>query len=320
MIIYIILLLGGLTLLTFGSNWLIGGSSSLAKKYGISELIIGLTVVGFGTSLPELLVNVLASINGDASGIVLGNVIGSNNFNLFAILGVAGLVAPLKVQGSTVWKEIPISLFAALLLIILANDQFLQLSETNILGRVDGVILLIMFSSFLFYISKIITTDEHQEQELNLSHQTGKMILMILGGLIALLIGGKLMVDNAVNIAKYLSISDKIIGLTIVSAGTSLPELATTIAAARKGKADLAVGNIIGSNIFNIFLILGVSVVIRPINYNINFNTDAAMLIIGTVFLFVAMFTGKKGRVDRWEAFLFLLGYFFYLAYTISQK
>lgn len=316
---YIILLLVGLALLTYGSNWLVDGCSTLARKYGVSELIIGLTVVGFGTSLPELLVNIVASINGDASGIVLGNVIGSNIFNLLAILGIAGLIAPLTVQGSTIWKEIPISLLAAFMVLMLANDQFLHLSNTNTVGRVDGVILIIMFIAFLYYISTIITTDEHQNVELSPSIGAGKMTLLILGGFASLLIGGKLMVDNAVNMAHYLNIDDKIIGLTIVSAGTSLPELATSIAAARKGKSDLAVGNIIGSNIFNIFLILGISAMIRPVNYDIHFNMDSYILIIGTVFLFTAMFTGKKGEIDRWEALLLLMGFVAYLAYTIIQ-
>jgi cation:H+ antiporter len=316
MILSIILLLVGLTLLTYGSNFLIEGSSTLARKYGISELVIGLVVIGFGTSLPELLVNIIASVKGDANGIVLGNVIGSNNFNLLFILGITGLIAPLKVQGSTIWKEIPISLLAAVMIILLANDNFMQISETNVIGRIDGIILIILFIAFLFYVSTIIKNDQHREQEIENTYSGAKMILFITGGLLALLIGGKIMVDNAVNIANYLGIDDKIIGLTIVSAGTSLPELAATISAARKGKADLAVGNIIGSNIFNIFLILGASAIIRPINFDTTFNIDISILIIATILLFIAMFTGQKGKLDRWEAILLILGLIAYLSYT----
>jgi cation:H+ antiporter len=317
MILSIILLLVGLILLTYGSKYLIEGSSTLAGKYGISEFVIGLVVIGFGTSLPELLVNIIASVKGEANGIVLGNVIGSNNFNLLFILGITGLFAQLKVQGSTIWKEIPISLLAAVMIILLANDSFLQISEGNVIGIIDGIILIVLFIAFLFYISTIIKNDQHREQEIENTISGSKMTLFITGGLLALLIGGKIMVDNAVNIANYLGIDDKIIGLTIVSAGTSLPELAASISAARKGKADLAVGNIIGSNIFNIFLILGVSAIIRPINFDTAFNIDISILIIGTIFLFIAMFTGKKGKLDRWEAIVLVLGFIAYLSYTL---
>ena len=317
MTLSIILLLVGLALLTYGSNWLIEGSSTLARKYGISELVIGLVVIGFGTSLPELLVNVMASLKGDANGIVLGNVIGSNNFNLLLIVGITGLIAPLKVQGSTIWKEIPISLLAAVMILLLANDRSLHLSNENSIGRIDGIILMLLFFAFLFYISTIIKSDKHRKEEIDSSISGGKMILLITSGLLGLLIGGKLMVDNAVNIASILGVDDKMIGLTIVSAGTSLPELAASISAARKGKADLAVGNIIGSNIFNIFLILGASAIIRPISFDTAFNMDILILIIGTMFLFIAMFTGQKGKVDRWEAVLLILGFIAYLSYTV---
>lgn len=318
MISYSLLLICGLILLVLGANWLVHGCSSLARKYGVSELIIGLTVVGFGTSMPELLVNVLASINGEASGIVLGNVIGSNNFNLLFIIGVSGLVAPLAVQGTTVWKEIPISFLAVIMILALANDQFLHISNTNTLSRLDGCFLIVLFAVFLFYIFRAIKADKHLHHEPGHMHGTTKMVAMILAGLVVLIAGGKLMVDNAVNIAQHLKVNDKIIGLTIVSAGTSLPELVTTIVAARKGKSDLAVGNIIGSNIFNIFLILGISTIIRPVNYNLDFNIDSLVLIIGTTFLFIAMFTGKKGKVDRWEALLMLVAYIVYIWYTIN--
>ena len=317
MTLSIILLLVGLALLTYGSNWLIEGSSTFARKYGISELVIGLVVIGFGTSLPELLVNVMASHKRDANGIVLGNVIGSNNFNLLLIVGITGLIAPLKVQGSTIWKEIPISLLAAVMILLLANDRSLHLSNENSIGRIDGIILMLLFFAFLFYISTIIKSDKHRKEEIDSSISGGKMILLITSGLLGLLIGGKLMVDNAVNIASILGVDDKMIGLTIVSAGTSLPELAASISAARKGKADLAVGNIIGSNIFNIFLILGASAIIRPISFDTAFNMDVSILIVGTMFLFIAMFTGQKGRVDRWEAVLLILGFIAYLSYTV---
>lgn len=314
MIISIVLILVGLALLTYGSNFLIEGSSSLARKYGISELVIGLVVIGFGTSLPELLVNIIASLKGDANGIVLGNVIGSNNFNLLFILGLTGLLVPLKVQGSTIWKEIPISLLAAFVLILLANDTFTFGADANVVSRGDGAVLIFMFLGFLVYVYSVIKKDRTKEQENEETFSTLKTVLLIVGGLVALLVGGKIMVDGAVEIANYLGVDDKIIGLTIVSAGTSLPELAASISAARKGKSDLAVGNIIGSNIFNIFLILGASALLRPIIFDTTFNIDLSILIFGTIFLFVAMFTGQKGKLDRWESAVLLVGFIAYLS------
>lgn len=274
-------------------------------------------VIGFGTSLPELLVNIIASLKGDANGIVLGNVIGSNNFNLLFILGLTGLLVPLKVQGSTIWKEIPISLLAAFVLILLANDTFTFGADANVVSRGDGAVLIFMFLGFLVYVYSVIKKDRTKEQENEETFSTLKTVLLIVGGLVALLVGGKIMVDGAVEIANYLGVDDKIIGLTIVSAGTSLPELAASISAARKGKSDLAVGNIIGSNIFNIFLILGSSALLRPIIFDTTFNIDLSILIFGTIFLFVAMFTGQKGKLDRWESAVLLVGFMAYLSYTL---
>ena len=317
MIISGLLLLCGLGILTYGSNWLIEGSSSLARNYRISEVVIGLVVIGFGTSLPELLINIFASIKGQANGILLGNVIGSNNFNLLFILGITGLIVPLKVQGNTIWKEIPISLLAAIAILVVANDNLINSNSENIISRANGLILVVFFLVFLYYVSTIIKNDEHREDDTQEVLNTKKTILLIIGGLTGLLLGGKIMVDNAVNIAQLLGVDNKIIGLTIVSAGTSLPELAASITAARKNKADLAVGNIIGSNIFNIFLILGTSALINPIKYDSTFNIDITILIVGTVFLFTAMFTGKKGKLDRWEAILLLVGFVSYMGYTL---
>jgi cation:H+ antiporter len=319
-VLHVVLLLLGLALLVKGAGWLVAGSSSIARKYGISELIIGLTVVGFGTSMPEFIVNVIASIHGEAGDIVIGNVIGSNIFNLFLILGVSGLIAPLVVQGSTIAKEIPFSFLAIVVLMVLANDRLFFHSENNELGRLDGTVFLAFFVGFLFYIYRTAKSDQHLQFEPGMVHGTGQAALRIIVGLAALIIGGKLMVDGAVNIAEAMKVSNKLIGLTIVSAGTSLPELATSIVAIRKGKADLAVGNVIGSNIFNILLILGISVLIRPVNYAVDFNMDGWVLIVGTVFLFIAMFTGKKRKVDRWEAMLFLIAYLIYLLYLMYKK
>ena len=320
MILQIFLFIIGIVLLIKGADWLVSGSSSIARKYGVSELVIGLTVVGFGTSMPELIVNVIASINGGSGDIVIGNIIGSNNFNLFVTLGIVGLITPLAVQGRTVRQEIPISLIAIVLLLVLANDTLLWQGHNNVIGRTDGILLLVLFGAFMVYIFRSIKTDRDLNGETVAPISTGQVIFLVIIGFAGLIIGGKLMVDNAIKIAETLNVSQQIIGLTIVAAGTSLPELATSIMAALRGKKDLAVGNIIGSNIFNILFILGTSVLIRPVDYDLAFNLDGLILVFGTIFLLVAMFTGKKGKVDRWEAAVFLIAYIIYLIYLINKE
>jgi cation:H+ antiporter len=310
MLTQIILLVLGFGVLIKGADWLVDGGSALARKYKISELAIGLTIVAFGTSMPEFVVNTFAAYQSH-SDIVFGNIIGSNIFNLFAILGIAGLISPLIVQSSTVWKEIPLSFLAALLLFFLTNSIF---SENAILSRFDGIILLIFFCFFLYYVFRQLKS-ENISLEINRKEFSNlKIWLYILIGLVFLILGGRLVVVNSVKIASALGISQTIIGLTIVAAGTSLPELATSVVAAIKRNNDIAVGNIIGSNIFNIFFILGISSLIRPVDYNINFNYDLYFLGIGTILLFIAMFSGKKKKLDRWEAGVLLL---FYVGYTI---
>jgi cation:H+ antiporter len=316
MITQIFLLLLGFVILIKGADWLVDGGSSLARKYRISDLAIGLTIVAFGTSMPELIVNTFAAYQNHAD-IVFGNIIGSNNFNLFVILGIAGLISPLIVQSSTVWKEIPLSFFAIILLFLLTNSIFF---EKEILSRIDGAILLIAFFSFLFYVYKQLRVDNSPQTLQHKEFSTFKIWGFILIGLAFLVLGGRFVVINSVKIANTLGISQSIIGLTIVAAGTSLPELATSVVAAIKKNNDIAVGNIIGSNIFNIFFILGISSLIKPINYNLKFNTDLYVLGFGTMLLFVAMFSGRKKKLDRWEAGILLLIYIVYTIYLIKNE
>jgi len=300
-----------------GADWLVDGASVLAKKNNISDLAIGLTIVAFGTSAPELVVNAVAA-SGNYPDIVFGNIIGSNNFNLLAILGIAGLISPLAVQSSTVWKEIPFSLLAAIALFFLVNNYFF--SDPAFLSRYDGMILLIFFAAFLYYVATQLKADPNAAAVENKDYSTLKIWGLIIIGLAGLVGGGKLVVDNAVSIAQALGVSEKIIGLTIVAAGTSLPELATSVVAAMKKNAAIAIGNIVGSNIFNIFLILGVSVMIRPLAYNTAFNTDIYLLAVSTIFLFMAMFIGKKQRLDRWQAALMLLTFLSYTTYLVMLE
>lgn len=309
MIIEIIILIIGFALLLKSADWLVIGASALAKKLKVSDLAIGLTVVAFGTSTPELVVNIFASIQ-NHSDIVLGNIIGSNNFNLFVILGISALITPLVVQSSTVWKEIPYSLFAALLLLLLANDFFV--SEKNVLSRIDGFILLVMFILFIYYVYSHLKVDLTSQAISVQTYSNLKIALLIVVGLGGLTFGGRLVVSSSIEIAKIFNISEKVIGLTIVAAGTSLPELAISVVAAFKKNNDIAVGNIIGSNVFNIFFILSISAIINPIEYNSMFNIDLVVLMFGTMVLFLMMFTGKRKRLDRLEAVILLLIYFMY--------
>ncbi len=314
----ILMLVIGLALLVKGGDWLVSGSSTIARKYGISELVIGLTVVAFGTSAPELVVSVMAAVNHHPE-IALGNVIGSNNFNLFVILGITALITPLSVQVSTIRKEIPISLGAAVLLLLLANEFFINGQELRI-DRWDALVFLVCFALFLFYVFKSMKRSDVEVETEGVAMKTGMAVLAIAGGLAALILGGRWVVNSAVDLARMFHISEKVIGLTIVAMGTSLPELVTSLVAIRKKSADMAIGNVIGSNIFNIFLILGTSAMIRPMAYSTAFNHDLLLLLAGTVLLLVAMFTGAKRKLDRWEAFILLAVYLAYLVYVALRN
>lgn len=315
MILPIALIIAGFVLLIKGADWLVSGASLLARQNNVPDLVIGLTIVAFGTSAPELVVNLVAAHEGH-SDIVFGNVIGSNNFNLFVCIGVIGLISTIVVQSSTVWKEIPISLGAAVLLFLLANGLLFDAGDG--LSRTDGLILILCFGLFLGYIygqmkgEKNLTADSAPKAS---TLRVWGMIILGLGGLIA---GGQLVVDNAIKIAVELGISQKTIGLTIVAAGTSLPELVTSVVAASRKNTDIAVGNLIGSNIFNILLVMSLSAFVRPIDYNISFNNELYLLMGGTLFLFAFMFIGKKHTLKKWQAAALLLIYTFYTSYLLG--
>lgn len=315
MLIQIILLILGLVFVLKGADFFVDSASAIAKKFNISELAIGLTIVAFGTSAPELVVNIFASVQ-DHQEIVLGNIIGSNNFNLFIILGLTAILSPVAVKSNTAWKEIPFSFFAVIVVFILINDQLFSFADYSILKRYEGLILLFFFVLFMLYVYKQLKNDNVKVDLEKKQLSTFKIIIYIILGLTGLIAGGKLVVNNAIKLAIFFNISEKIIGLTIVSIGTSLPELATSVVAAIKKNNDIAIGNIIGSNIFNILLVLGLSSIINPIEYDLKFNTDLYILMGGTLFLFLSMYTGKRKKLDRWEGitlFSFYLGYMFYL-------
>jgi cation:H+ antiporter len=315
MTIQIILLLAGMALLIAGAEWLVSGASSLARRFKISDLTIGLTVVAFGTSAPELVVNLFASAT-DHQDIFFGNILGSNNFNLFIILGLAGIIMPLKVHVSTVWKEVPMSLAALVVFYLMVHIPF---GGERVLGRIDGVILLSLFAMFQYYIYLQIKNYEPEETRHRNLGPLYKMILLLVAGLAGLIIGGRMVLDNAILLAKGMGISEKVISLTIIAAGTSLPELATSVVAAFRKNADIAVGNIIGSNIFNLLLIGGTVSLVNPVRYSAIFDTDFYILAGGTVVLFFNLLTWKKHRLDRWEAALLFTFYIFYTVYLISR-
>lgn len=326
MILNIVILIAGFLILVQGASWLISGASGLARRTGISELAIGLTVVAFGSSLPELMVSLFASFSPfeGRNGIVYGNVIGSNIFNILFVLGIAGAIFPLAVKGRTVLKEIPFSMFATALLMILVNDSFVFGSETNVLGRIDGLILLVVFIVYLVYMYR---TMKQEQLELNAyvvpegTISVGKISLFLIIGTISLGLGGYFVVGYAVKMATAAGWMDgKLIGLTIIAAGTALPELVASAVAAYRKKSDFAVGNIIGSNIFNILFILGTSVLITPANFDLALNMDMALLILATFLLMVTMFTGKIHSLDRWEAILMFSAYAAYVVFLFWRN
>jgi len=314
MLIYILFILGFILLIK-GADLLVAGASAIARRFNVSDLVIGLTVVAFGTSTPELFVNIVASARGN-SEIAIGNVLGSNIANILLILGISAAIYPLSVSKGTVWKEIPFSLLAVIILGLMANDRGIDAADISRLTRIDGLVLLAFFSIFLYYSFGIAKAIEGLTDHVPAKAQgIAKSFLLILAGLIGLTLGAKWIVDGAVSFAKSLGMSESLVGLTIVAVGTSLPELATSAMAAYKKNAEIAVGNVVGSNIFNIFFVLGVSATIRPLPFQAGSNVDIGVVIASSLFLFLFIFTGKTRSLDRWEGILFLLLYAGYIAF-----
>ncbi len=306
-----ILFVVGFVFLIYGANFLVDGASSLARKYNISNIVIGLTIVALGTSSPELVVNLVASFQGNAD-VAMGNIMGSNIANLLLILGVSGLIYPLTVNSNTKWKEVPLSLLAAIVLGVVANDAIIDGHGYSFVTRSDGLILVAFFLLFMHYAFSI--SRETGENEFTVKvFPTWQSWLMIVGGIAGLVLGGKWIVDGAVVIAGSLGMSEALISLTVVAVGTSLPELATCVVAAMKRNSDIVVGNVIGSNIFNIFFVLGTSAVIKPLPFNPILNFDVYTGILASLLLFVFLFFPRRKILERWQAGFMLL---LYVAYT----
>ncbi len=317
--IRVLLMIAGFALLYKGADWLVRGSSALARRMRVSDLVVGLTVVAMGTSAPELFVSVVGSIEG-TSEIVIGNIVGSCVINVFVILGIACLFMPLTVKKGTVWREIPFTVLAVLALGFLVNDRFIGNGDVSVLSRLDGIVLLIFFVAFMYYVFSIARGREEVIGQVNPpGWGLGTSVAAVVVGLAVLILGSKWVVDGAVFVASLLGVSETFIGLTIVAFGTSLPELATSVVAAYRKNPEIAVGNIVGSNIFNICLILGLSSAIRPLPFRPSSNIDIGMALLGSLFLFAFMFTGRRHRLDRWEGVMFLVIYAAYLAFLIVR-
>lgn len=320
--ISLVLITVGFVLLIKGADFLVNGASSLAKRFNASDIAIGLTVVAMGTSAPELVVNLISGSKG-ANDVVFGNIIGSNIFNMFLILGISAVIFPLTVQKNALWKEIPYSLAVTVVFWVLVNDSFLFGAESNSANFIDGVILLVLFGVFLVYVFLNMTKGGGESaldgEDIEL-YGSLKTTILIVVGIAGLAFGGQMIVDNAIKIAESFGVSQRLIGLTILAAGTSLPELATTAVAAFHKKSDLAVGNIIGSNIFNLLLVLGATAVVNsPLVFDTALNIDLYLVMFGTILLFLFMFTFQKFKLDRSEGVLYLLGFAGYMVFLFQR-
>ncbi len=308
----------GLYVLVKGADFLVGSATSIARRFGLPELIIGLTIVAFGTSLPEMFVSGLAAVRGNTD-LAIGNVLGSNIANILLILGVAAVICPITVTRLTTWKEIPLSLLAALVLGILANDALVDGESASILSRADGLVLLCFVGIFMAYILSIAKSGNGQPAEAQSLEPGWKTGTKLLGGLVMLSLGGQWIVDGALAIGTLLGASQSLMGLTVVAIGTSLPELATSAVAAYRGNADIAVGNVVGSNILNIFWILGLSATIRPLPFQSGLNVDVEVCLAATALLFAFMFTGKRYSLNRAHGVVLLTLYVAYVTYLVVR-
>ena len=317
MTIQILILIAGLLLILFGANYLVDGSSSIAKKFGLSEFIIGLTIVGIGTSTPEMVVSFLSSFQGKAD-MAIGNIVGSNIFNTMMILGVTALITPLVITKNNLRKDIPLNILVTVLLITLGMNSSLFGIGQNQLSRVDGIILLGIFIWYLWSSFKSDSADDDDDSQIK--EYTGFMsVVLIIAGLAGLIIGGRMFVNAATELAKMFGVSDKFIAITVMAAGTSMPELATCVVAAFKGRGQLALGNILGSNISNILLILGGAALINPLSFSGMTSFDLGAVLISALFILASAYTFKKKKLDRFEATVLLLMEAGYMWYLISN-
>ncbi|WP_337439278.1 calcium/sodium antiporter [Alistipes sp.] len=318
----IFLLILGLALILGGANFLTDGSAALAQRFRVPEFIVGLTIVAVGTSTPELVVSVLSAAAGN-SDVAIGNIVGSNIFNVFLILGVCALIAPLPLTGGNIRRDLPFLTAVSVLLLLLTSDRLLGLGEMDAIGRIDGIVMLLLYIALIRYTIRAErrtaaqATQTTQTEKPQRSRSLWLIVVMIAGGLAGLIFGGELFLDSATAIARALGVSESVIAITLVAGGTSLPELASSVVSLLKGKSEMALGNVIGSNIANILLILGLSATIHPLTLGGITRIDLLTVLLSSVLLFVTAFTFRRKAVDRWEGAIFLVIYALYIGYLV---
>jgi cation:H+ antiporter len=313
-----ILLLVGFGLLIKGADFFVTGSSNIAAILRIPPILIGLTIVSFGTSSPEATVSIIAALEG-SSGVAIGNVIGSNIFNITLVVGLTAIIAPLKVESETIRKEIPFALLASVILLVLVSDVALQTFSTNLLTRADGLVLLLFFAVFLYYIFEVARTSRQKSIiGLKTNEKWSKNIFISILGLGAIIFGGDLVVKNSTTIANTFGMSETLVGLTIVAVGTSLPELVTSITAAIKKQSEIALGNIVGSNIFNILFVLGASSTVAPLLVSDKIFIDITLMVFLTIVLL--LFSRTRFTIGKYEGFFLAMTYILYLSFVILRN
>ncbi len=317
----ILLLILGLVLILVGANYLTDGAAALAKRFRIPEFIIGLTIVAVGTSTPELVVSGISAMQG-SSDLAIGNVVGSNLFNTLLILGICALVAPMTLTRSTIRRDIPISVGASLLLLLFTSDRYLGLGDENVINRWEGILMLLLYFLLMIYTIRLARKElpaaEKMPSEEKKPMPLWLALVMVGGGLCGLIFGGEMLIDNATLLARRMGISESLIAITLVAGGTSLPELAASLVSLVKGKADMALGNVVGSNIANILLILGFSSSIQPLTLGGITLLDILIVLLSSVLLLLSAFTFRRQELDRWEGAIFLLIYVGYIWHLVA--
>lgn len=319
MLIECLLLIVGLALVVLGADFLVDGASSIAKKFGVSDFVIGLTIVGMGTSAPEMVVSFIGALQGNGD-IAIGNVIGSNIFNVFMILGATALILPMNITPMNRKKDIPLNIAITLIFIALGMSRTLFGIGDDVLGRLDGAILLVLFAAYIYMCFRFDTANQTESNENEKVIKPTLAAVLIVAGLAGLVFGGRMFVNSATSIAKMLNVSDKLIAITILAGGTSMPELVTCIVAAFKKKGQLALGNILGSNVFNILLILGGSALLHPLSMTGMSYVDLGALLLSSLVIWASIHTNKKNQLDRADGLLLLLLEAAYMTFLIIKK
>lgn len=319
MLIECLLLIVGLALVVLGADFLVDGASSIAKRFGVSDFVIGLTIVGMGTSAPEMVVSFIGALQGNGD-IAIGNVVGSNIFNVFMILGATALILPMDITPMNKKKDIPLNIAITLIFIALGMSRTLFGIGDDVLGRLDGAILLVLFAAYIYMCFRFDTANQSESTENEKVIKPALAAVLIIAGLAGLVFGGRMFVNSATSIAKMLNVSDKLIAITILAGGTSMPELVTCIVAAFKKKGQLALGNILGSNVFNILLILGGSALIHPLSMAGMSYVDLGALLLSALVIWASIHTNKKNQLDRADGLLLLILEAAYMTFLIIKK